>query len=677
MSAPYDTPASPLIGSSARSVTTVDDEVARLSQALVDLKECQSTGVSVIHVPSVSQEKQLVRSLTETASDAGFVAAHLPLDEYPVDAIDGLVAALLDALVSPGGSREKGLLHLLDLFYERHGTRALDRFDRACEETGVSGDLSALCRAYLAAEDDAHREVKALTSWALGKSPSARLGVVGVRGTLDVHTGQRVFGHLTRLVRALGHAGLVLILSRGDALTTRTERQREKGYTLLREFIDNFDSGHGAVSTKIILTGGAALFEGPRSLQALAPLFARLSPPSDAEPPPPHRTWSSLIREPYEYIHRAVRPPRDVRPKAMRTLVRLSQGLPPIDASASLSVGHEKIDKSIDRLFQHAEMSGSVFQILSGEYGSGKTHLLLHLSERALENCHPVFWLNLERMNLDLGNPARHYTRVLDQSVLPVRGRPSALERLAHWTRSPARIRSLIEHLTIIAEGDGHESKAAKRALASLEASDQKEDAGAILENFLAGRDLQGKSSGVSYRKDAYRRLLLLVELMSRLEGLEGPVLLIDEAENLYTSGVTEPARRSALRTLSFYCGGALPGACVILAMTPPAFVEMKKESAALLRDAAEMSSTLDLEDVDLFKRRLSKLAPDDVPAFTRPMRHELAKKVRNAHKKVRGPVELQDWDALVQELVKVGGTPRALMRRLVDELEAAWWAGG
>lgn len=357
----------------------------------------------------------------------------------------------------------------------------------------------------------------------------------------------------------------------------------------------------------------------------------------------------------------------------MRTLVRLSQGLPPIDAATSWSVGHEKIDKSIERLFQHAEMSGSVFQILSGEYGSGKTHLLLHLAERALENGHPVFWLNLERMNLDLGNPARHYARILEQSILPLRNRPTALDRLAHWTRSAAKVRALTAHLAQIATEDGQEAKAAKKVLDSIADAD---DSGAVAENFLAGRDLEGKSSGASYRKDAYRRLLLFMELLRRIEGVEGPVLLIDEAENLYTSGVTEPARRSALRTLAFYCGGALPGACVILAMTPPALAEMKKESIALLRDAAEMSSTLDLEDVDLFKRRLSKLSPDEVPPFTREMRLQLADKVKKAHKKVRGPVEVEDWDAVVKSLSKERGTPRAMMRALVDRLEAAWWAG-
>jgi formate dehydrogenase len=37
-------------------------------------------------------------------------------------------------------------------------------------------------------------------------------------------------------------------------------------------------------------------------------------------------------------------------------------------------------------------------------------------------------------------------------------------------------------------------------------------------------------------------------------------VLLIDEAENLYRGGTSRLERRTALRSLSFYCGGMLPG---------------------------------------------------------------------------------------------------------------------
>lgn len=664
---------SPLIGEGARSVTTVEDEMGRLEQALIDLEQCGASSVAVTHCPTESRERTLAKVLGVVSKKRGFVFAQVALDEHPVDEIDALVEAILDALCSPTEARSGGILRLLQIFFEKHGRRAAEIFSTACDEAGATGDLRALCFAYLDGDGDGQPEIDALTRWAQGVALKGKYTTVGVRTTLNVHTGQRVLGELTRIIRALDYAGLSLVLSGADAISARTERQREKAYTLLRELVDNFDSGRGAVATRITITGGDAFFLGKNSIQALAPLYARMSVPSDAEPPPPHRTWTSLIREPFDYVHRRPKASEKARPEALRSLVRISQGLPPIDAVVSMSVGHERIDKSIDKLFHHAEMAGSVFQVLSGEYGSGKTHVLLHLSERALSQGHPVFWLNLERMNLDLGNPARHLARVLEQSVLPKRGRPSALDRLEAWTRGPKKQKALLAALLQIAESGNQEARAAKKALALASLA---EEPGTALEDYLSARDLADKSAGGSYRKDAYRRLLLMLELLRVLDGVEGPVVLIDEAENLYTSGVSEPARRSALRALSFYCGGALPGACVILAMTPPALAQLRKESKALLREAAEADSTLELEDVELFRRRLTKLVPDEVPAFSTAMRRELAKKVRATHRGVRGAVELSHWDELVQAVSREEGSPREMMRRLVDELEAAWWAG-
>jgi hypothetical protein len=276
-------------------------------------------------------------------------------------------------------------------------------------------------------------------------------------------------------------------------------------------------------------------------------------------------------------------------------------------------------------------------------------------------------------MNLDLGNPARHLARVLEQSVLPKRGRPSALDRLEAWTRGARKQKALMAALQQIAASGSQEARAAKKALLVAEGA---EDPGTVLEDFLSARDLTDKSAGESYRKDAYRRLLLMMELLRVLEGVQGPVVLIDEAENLYTSGVPEAARRSALRTLSFYCGGALPGACVILAMTPLALGQLQKESKSLLRAAAQVESTLEMEDVELFRHRLAKLKPDEVPAFSTAMRRELAQKIRSTHRSVRGAVELDHWEELVRSLTRDAGSPRAMMRCLVDELEAAWWSG-
>jgi hypothetical protein len=110
--------------------------------------------------------------------------------------------------------------------------------------------------------------------------------------------------------------------------------------------------------------------------------------------------------------------------------------------------------------------------------------------------------------------------------------------------------------------------------------------------------------------------------------------------------------------------------------MTPLALGQLQKESKSLLRAAAQVESTLEMEDVELFRHRLAKLKPDEVPAFSTAMRRELAQKIRSTHRSVRGAVELDHWEELVRSLTRDAGSPRAMMRCLVDELEAAWWSG-
>jgi hypothetical protein len=666
------------IGASGpRSATTIEDELARLDQSLVDLSVCGAASVSLVHCPSAGRERSLVRQLSERARKRRFVTAEVSLEAHSPDSPEDLVREILDGLVPPDDRRPRGLLWMLDSYAERHGSASERRFAEAIENEGAEGDLTVLSAAYVAATDPgASREYRAFEAWIDGVEPARRNRNPDVRRPLSDRNAQRTLGELSRIARALGYRGLVIFLSRGDAIAARTERQREKAYTVLRELVDNFDTGNGAIATRVIITGTDAFFEGDHSIRSLAPLLMRLSIPSDAEPPPPHRSWTSLIREPYEYRHRRIAPPPENKSAAMRTIIRTAQGLPPVETVASMSVGHDKIERTIERLFHHTDMAGSVFTVLVGEYGSGKTHLLMHLAERALDENRPVFWLNLERMNLDLGNPARHLSRLLEHSVIPVRRRPSALERASVWTRSPEKVRSLLAALEEIAEGDSEEAAGAKKALrAAQDASDTGQSPGTALETFLSGHDIEDKNGG-SYRRDAYRRVLLWVELLRRLDGCRGAVILIDEAENLYSSGLSWSLRRTALRSLSFYCGGAIPGAAVVMAMTPPAFAELDGEAKRLLGEADEMASTLDIEDVALFRRRLSQLTPETVPQLTRKQREELADKVRRTHKSVRGPVDIPDWQNHRGRLSREHRSPRTLIRTLVDELESAWWSG-
>jgi hypothetical protein len=159
------------------------------------------------------------------------------------------------------------------------------------------------------------------------------------------------------------------------------------------------------------------------------------------------------------------------------------------------------------------------------------------------------------------------------------------------------------------------------------------------------------------------------------VEGCKGPVVIVDEAENLYRGGNTRASRRTALRSLSFYCGGALPGACVVMAVTPDALDQLREESAALLEDVSEQRTVLAMEDAAMFRRRLTHLRPLPVPALTRGMLSILAFRVREVHQSVRGPVDDPRWSSFVFDLVAEESSPRRVLRALVDRLEGAWWA--
>lgn len=654
--------------------TSLENEVDRTTQALFDLSACDASELVLVECDTEKEEAELIEQLLSKAHKSGFVGARVSLAEVSFEALHELVREVLAGLQLPSRSRlaeTPGLLTLLDYYVRQNGKNSGERLAEAVNEHSAMGDLAALAVAYVAAEADSKKEVRELNAWIAGTELSRTKSRAVARGALQAKTAKRALTDLSRLIKALGFNGFLLCFHGAHRVAKRTPRQRENAYTVLRELVDNFDSGRGMMSTRIAVSGGPEFFVGPKSVESLAPLLSRLQVPTLEQPAPPHRSWVTLGAHKAGPRARNLAAPGDDRKRAARALIRISQGLPPTEAVSSMSVGYERIDAVIAQLFEHAAISGSVFSVLTGEYGTGKTHLLMHLTERAIERRHPVFRLNLERLNFDLGNPQRHFGRLLDQSILPIRGRPSAMERLSFWTRSPNKLRLLTHALEGIAQTDDEASKAARKVLAHAEKAREPELA---LEATLSGRDLYHRMATRTYRQDAYSRFLLWLRLLETMEDCAGPVLLIDEAENLYTSGISRSERRTSLRSLSFYCGGALPSACVILAITPKVLRQLKQESVELLDDISEQRTVLEWEDAGMLRRRLARLKPQPVPEFTKSHREELADRVRKTHRKVRGAVEDDGWDAAVKHAMQGNAPPRELVRTLMDRLERAFW---
>lgn len=650
-------------------------------QALEDLARASSAEVLFLRHPSPQLDWELIDTLQATAAQQGFVTARVGvLSERCFDAFDTLVRSIGRSVMVPGADKgQRGIASVLQGFASRFAgpEAALLSFEDGIEREAAAGDLVELSRAYLSVKRPV-REASKIEAWLSGTESSRAENEATVLSALSPRTAKRALAEISKLIRALGHRGMVVFFTGADVIARMPESRREDAYTVLRELVDNADGGRGLSATQLVIAGGSPLFVGPRSILSLPPLATRVTPPPDAPAglPPPHRPCIDVVPPgPFAPLPAPliVRPAPEHALAALRVVVRAAQGVPPTEPVVELSVGHERIDATISALFELAAINGSVFGLLTGSYGSGKTHLLMHLSARALADRRPVFRLSLERLDSDLGNPQRHLRRLLEQAILPLPGSPGPLDRLVAWTRSRPQLDRLVAVLGEIASEDSDAALAARKVTATAR---KVRRWGAALEGYLGALDLVPRPSSPTYRQDAYNRLLLWLTLLERLDGCAGPVVVIDEAESLYQGGKSRAERRTALRSLSFYCGGALPGACVVMAVTPDALVKLREEASELLQDVAAQRTVLPWEDASMLQFRLTTLRPIEAPTLTLEQRAVLSERVRLVHQRARGMVDDPGWGAYVHGLLSQQTSPRELVRRVIDRLERRWWLG-
>nr|MBP6835511.1 DUF2791 family P-loop domain-containing protein [Deltaproteobacteria bacterium] len=427
-------------------------------QGLEDVAAADAAEVLFARSRRASTAAAFFDQLGEAALARGFAVARVSvLEERAFDTLDGLVRNLLLSLRVPGASsRARGWAAVLDHFAAAHPASPVAAFDRAAARYGAAGDLSVLSREYLDASPRSSRVAARLDAWLSGTELARVEGRVTALSSLTSITARRALGEFTRLLRALGHHGLLMVFEGAEVLTRLSPARRDGSFTVLRELVDNADGGRGLVAAQLWVSGTAALFDGPRAITAFRPLATRVLVTSTFEGtfPPPHRALVDLSPvgdwDPGGVLP-TVRPPPRSAASALRAVMRASHGLPPADPEVSMSVGHERIDLTITELFHHAALESSVFALVTGVYGAGKSHLLMHLTARALSERRPVFRLAMEHLDADLGNPQRHLRRMLDQAVLPLPSAPSALDRLVAWTRSSVGVYDLLAALEDIA----------------------------------------------------------------------------------------------------------------------------------------------------------------------------------------------------------------------------------
>ncbi|MCS6798013.1 MAG: DUF2791 family P-loop domain-containing protein [Myxococcota bacterium] len=648
--------------------------VALQLRALEELSHAEAASVGV--VVDSARRSPSVEALLEAALAAGFATSRASMARHGLDALPSVVATLARSLRVRRGRRGvvEGYGGLLDAFGAEHGARAAERFEERATAVGAWGELRRLSARHVD-ETSPEGRAAALERWLRGRSTTDGSEMPPLR-PLDESTSRTALSTLARLLRALGVPGWLVVLDDADGLVELTPARRDVAYGVLRELLDNTDGHGGLLATRVLLVGTPVLLQGRHALSEHPALATRLGlfaepnaePESESVPPGPHAPLLRLDRgplRPTERLRRTKRP----RPVELRQLIRLVQGLPPLEATSALTVGAAHVDAAIDKLFEHSAHDASVFNVLVGDFGAGKTHYLLHLEARALAQRRPVLRLAVERLDEDLGNPQRHLRRLLESSVTPGRGRPGLLARLHAWCSTQAELRRLQQALRSIAAERGELSSMAERW--TEPAFDPTH-----LVRVLEATDLASRPAAPNYRRDAYQRLLLWLELLRRMDGCEGPVVVIDEAENLFRPGVSRPERRTALRALSFYCGGAIPRACVILAITPATLERLRAEAMELLNELETQVGLLREEDVAMLRQRLRTMRPIEVRRLGRDELVELAQKVRALHARVRGSRRIADFDAWVRRLAAGGPKPRQFVQRVVQRLERVTFYG-
>ncbi|HEY1696147.1 MAG TPA: BREX system ATP-binding domain-containing protein [Polyangiaceae bacterium] len=654
----------------AARVEWVDHLVASRLQTLEDVAVARMGTVAVLS--GDTDPGSALHALAESALANGFAVATASLAENGLQDLHAVVGTLAVSLRVPRveAGRRNGLVAALEAFAATHGRSAEAIFEESADEEAVGGALATLARESIASASGAGPARK-LQAWLSGRDVTRPPDALRA---LSARTAKRAFADFTRLVLALGHRGTRILLRDAEALVDLSRGRRDVAYTVLREIVDNADGGHGVVACETLLVGTGDLDRRVHSLIDHPALATRIVADLPPGPPIPHQTWVPLaspdpdvplppVPEGYQTKERSA--------SQLGALVRITQGLPPLEAVAELTVGMEEVDSRIAQLFETASNDGSVFAVLAGEYGAGKTHHLLHLEARARADRRPVLRLSVERLDEDLGNPRRHMRRLLENATLPGKRSVGFLERLDAWLAKPGSRRRLRGALDAVATEGEEAARSASRAIAG--APDGEVDDDAVRET-LGALDLVDKPGSASYRKDAYARLHLWLELLERVEDCQGPVLILDEAENLYRVGVSRTERRTALRSLAHYCGGAIPRATVVLAVTPDTLAALRDEAGELLDEIEEQATILPSEDVAMLRRRLLKARPIRVTKLGPEELETLADQARKLARQVRGKHVDRHVGAFLERAVKDSDTPRELLRRVMLREERIAW---
>ncbi|SEN18633.1 P-loop protein of unknown function [Stigmatella aurantiaca] len=158
--------------------------------------------------------------------------------------------------------------------------------DKLAELSARNPAFAQVLRAYAQAQAAGDMGVaQQLLGW-LGAQPHVDRSVTsraGVKGAVDGQAALAFLRGLLLLLRQSRHAGLVVVLDEVETLQRMPAPTREKALNALRQLVDMLMNGE-LPGLYLVVTGTPELFEGPKGLKALSPLYQRVFTRFDAEP---------------------------------------------------------------------------------------------------------------------------------------------------------------------------------------------------------------------------------------------------------------------------------------------------------------------------------------------------------------------------------------------------------
>lgn len=371
--------------------------------------------------------------------------------------------------------------------------------------------------------------------------------------------------------------------------------------------------------------------------------------------------------------------PATERAEALRVISRLRSGLPPQERILNLTVRCEGLVAPIQTVL-HGASPGKHTLLVTGDYGDGKSHTLALIADMARSAGRATCHLSGDGAGAALNHPQRFLQLLLASLEVPGRTRNGYEDLLYQVLLIPEESRALGQItgrlLNTARQVDGETTYALRRLTglqgAGKATTEELDRLARVVAYHLTGESICHRPANPSARETAYLLLRVACDLLKSL-GVPGLVIVIDEAESIFTKLPNAQSRRGAYRVLAALCAATeLESSRVAIAMTPDAWRNLGAAAHEMVAD----TNCLPSEPV---QRLASMVVAGSISRIvcTPPLakdRTELLERIRALYSRAYPDAPAQpsanSWEDLVRAAAGGDRSVRLLVRQAVDHLD-------